>query len=276
MTLCIAAACQDKRKARIIIGSDWKVGTDVATAEIQDKLYWINDDMPVLIAGTIHRAVELRDTIGNYFHHLTAKKQELKSMTRFQLTELIRRPVAIFKRKLADEHISLKFGIGYKEFRKCVGQNQILASLASEAYQEISTIQFECELIIPFFFDRQPRIYKIDAWGGVELCENFAAIGTGAIIAEGVLYQRKHEARDPLGPSLYHVFEAMKLGSIASDVGQEHTIDVLYPQGERGRSLRGETLTEKTRRFLERRFKKLGPKQFERLKLPKNAFERDF
>jgi 20S proteasome alpha/beta subunit len=259
-----------------VIGTDWKVGTETATAEIQDKLYWVNDNLPVLIAGTIHRAVELRDTIRNYFDHLKAKKQEVESMTPYQMTDLIKRPVAIFKQKLADEHISLKFGMGYKDFRKAIGQNQIPSPIGNETLQEVSNLQFGCWIILPFFWERQPRIYKIDCLGTVELCENFAAIGTGATVAESVLYQRKHEASDPLGPSVYHVFEAMKLGAIASDVGQEHTIDVLYPPGERKKDLTGDCLTDGAKKFLERKFRQFGPKAFERLALPKKAFEQDF
>jgi hypothetical protein len=91
-----------------------------------------------------------------------------------------------------------------------------------------------------------------------------------------VLYQRKHEAHAQLGPSVYHVFEAMKLGCIASDDGQGHTLDVLYPPGEKKKDLTGETLTEAAKTFLEIKFNKLGPKPFERLKLPKKAFQLDF
>lgn len=70
MTLCIAAACQDRGRPRLVIGTDWKVASGIATAEIQDKLFWITDNIPVLIAGTISRAVELKDTYRQYFQTL--------------------------------------------------------------------------------------------------------------------------------------------------------------------------------------------------------------
>lgn len=88
--------------------------------------------------------------------------------------------------------------------------------------------------------------------------------------------QRQHEAKDPLGPSLYHVYEAMKLGSIGSDVGEEHTINVLYPLGEKGKEIVGDWVTEKTKKWLGRQFNKYGPKTFSLLPLPPNPFERDF
>jgi hypothetical protein len=32
-----------------------------AGADIQDKLYWVNDDMPMLVSGDVTRSIELRD-----------------------------------------------------------------------------------------------------------------------------------------------------------------------------------------------------------------------
>jgi hypothetical protein len=70
--------------------------------------------------------------------------------------------------------------------------------------------------------------------------------------------------------------EAMKLGSIASDVGEEHTLDVLYPPGEKDEEIVGERLTEKAERFLQRKFKKLGPKKFANMPLPPKFWRSDF
>jgi 20S proteasome alpha/beta subunit len=274
--LSVAAACQDAGKPRIVIATDRKVGTAAAGSEAEDELYWINDNVPLLIAGTIHRAVDLRDTITDYLDQYYQDNPEPGSVTEYQITNLLKRPVALFKRQLAEEHISLKFGLGYDEFKACVRSQQIDALVANQTMQEISNIQFGCWLILPFFWEGKPKIYRIDSFGTVELCQHFAAIGTGATIAESVLYQRKHESQTPLGPSVYHVFEATKLGSIVLGNGQGHTLDVLYPPGEKKKDLTGETLTKAAKRFLEGEFDKLGPKPFETLRLPENALRREF
>ncbi len=276
MALCIAAACQDRGKARIVISTDWRVGAAIATPDDEDKLYWINDNVPVLIAGTIHRGIELRDTITDYLDQYYRENPEPGSVTEYQVTNLIKRPVAMFKRQLAGEHTSLKFGLGYEEFKSSVQSHRIDPLVANQTMEEISNIQLGCWLILPFFWEGRPKIYKIDTLGTVELCEHFAAIGTGATIAESVLYQRRHDAHSPLGPSVYHVFEAMKMASIAWGDGQGHTLNVLYPPGEKKRDLTGETLTEAAKRFLESEFDKLGPKPFKTLKLPENALRQDF
>lgn len=168
----------------------------------------------------------------------------------------------------------------YKLFRMAVGRKEIPETVAIDAYSDIEKLDFDSHLImIMFDDDNEPYIFRIDEKGDAENCESFAAIGTGSTIAESVLFQRQHECDDPLGPSVYHVFEAMKLGSIASDVSQDkdrHTINILYPPGEKGDTVSGDWIKPKTTKWLERQFKKYGPKQFQRLPLPKNPFEKDF
>lgn len=273
MTLCIAASCQDRRKPRVVIATDWKVSIQSATAEIQDKLYWIDDNTPALIAGTISRAVELKDTYRNHFERLGKRKSSPKASN---LPDMMKRPVGIYKQKLANEYVSLRLGLTYREFLEAVGKNQIPGAVSADIFDEISRISLQCQLIIVVFVGRDPYIYRIDDDGNSHSCDNFAAIGSGSLIAEGVLYQREQESKMTLGRTLYHVFEAMKLGSIASDVGKEHTINIFYPPGEKQKDVAGDCLSEKAKAFLERKFDNLGPRKFSNMPLPKGFFERDF
>ena len=58
MTLCVAAACTEKDKERVVIGTYWRIeGAIAAGAEIQDKLYWINDYIFVLVSGRVSLAL---------------------------------------------------------------------------------------------------------------------------------------------------------------------------------------------------------------------------
>lgn len=163
----------------------------------------------------------------------------------------------------------------YEAFLAAVGGRQIPASVATETLTEIKNIELDCELIILTFDTKNDaRIYTVNVDGSVEVCDNFAAIGSGSLIAEGVLFQREHESTMPLGPTIYHVFEAMKLGSIASDVGKEHTIDVLYPPNPRAKkTVMADYLNDKGKLTMEKMFRKYGPKSFVRLGLPKGVLE---
>jgi 20S proteasome alpha/beta subunit len=275
MTLCVAAICTDNRKHRIVVATDWRASTGAAGAENQDKLRWITPNMPVLLAGTVSRAIELRDTYRQYFKHLSEQSPPV-NISEFNVMDVVKKPTALFKRKLVDEYTGLKFGLGYKEFRQAVANKEIPKSVATEAFTDIKSISLDCCLILPFFIGRDAYIFKVDEDGSVEECDNFAAIGSGSDVAEGSLFQRQQEEYMTLGRTVYHVYEAMRLGSIASDVGQEHTIDVLYPPMEGKNDMVGETTTKKADAFLAAKFKKLGPKKFVHMPLPDGFWQNDF
>jgi hypothetical protein len=242
------------------------VSIEIATAEIQDKLYWINDNIPVLIAGTISRAIELKDIYREYFDALP-----LPLVRASNIADFIRVPLALFKNKLANEYITNRFGITYDDFRVCVGKGEVPQSTAMEAYSELSRLDLECELIIVVFMGlKDVFVFKTDAYGTVHHCENFAAIGTGSPIAQSDLYHRNHSAQMTLWPTLYHVYEAMRLGSIASNVGERHTLNVLYPPGEREAGIVSDALSEATYRWLERKYDEYGPRDFKRFPVPKH------
>jgi 20S proteasome alpha/beta subunit len=275
MTLCIAAVCQDRGKSRIVIATDWKASIVEASAENQDKLRWITDNIPMLLAGTVSRAIELQAAYKQFFASLGERTPPLMPDDK-NIGDLVRKPAAIFKAKLANEYVSLNLGLPYKDFREAVGKGEIPDSVATDTYAEIKNIDLGCSVILPFFLKNDAYIFRVAPNGSVEECDNFAAIGSGAPIAEGVLFQREQEDNMTLGRTTYHVYEAMKLGSIASDVGEEHTLDVLYPLGEKDEEIVGERLTEKAERFLQRKFKKLGPKKFANMPLPPKFWRPDF
>ena len=282
MTLCIAAACQERGKPRIVIATDWRAGTETAAADIQDKLYWIDNNIAVLIAGTVSRAIELKDTYKQFL--LRREKQEndkpepeREPITSANLIDVFKAPLTVYKNKLINEYLGARFGMTYHAFLRCVAAKEIPESIAEETFNTIKRIYPDCELIIVLFLDKGSYILKVCDDGSLESCESFAAIGSGADVAESVLYQRAHENDDPLSMSIYHVYEAMLLGSIAPGVGEEPTIDVLYPAGEKSKEVYGAFLNDKGERFMSRQFKKRGPKKFTNFPaLPAGCLERDF
>jgi len=272
MTLCIAAVCQQRNHGRIVIATDWKAGSEEFAAENEDKLYWITDDMPVMIAGCISRAVELKNT---YAQHLVRVSQQNPSITvqPEDIADLMMRPLAIYRRKRANEYTYEKVKLSYKQFLESVGKNQIPRSVAVKIFAELETLDLDAEIIICLFGgDGTAFVYKVSD-EGVELCNNFVAIGTGSRIAEGALYQRKQESRMQVGTTLYHVFEAMKLGAVSPTVGNEHTLNVLRPRNaqETVKDLMLETSNE-TDKKLGKTFARYGPKKMHGMSLPRKAW----
>lgn len=279
MTLCVAAACQDRGKSRIVIATDWRAEISIASADNQDKLYWINGNIPVLIAGTISRAVELRDTYKQFLEK-REKDQQAKAekdqepITPSNLTDVFKIPLVIFKNKLANEYVGLKYGMTYKAFLSAIARKEIPESVAEKEIDNIGNLDIDCCLIILLFLDKKPYILRVSN-DGLESSDNFAAIGSGEDIANSVLFQREHESDYSLSKTIYCVYEAMKLGRISPGVGEYFTLDVMYPQGEKGKEVHGDWLNKKGQAFMEREFKKRGPKKFSNFpSLPNKCLEK--
>jgi len=271
MTLCIAAVCQERNHDRIVIATDWKAGSEEFAAENEDKLYWITDDIPVMIAGCISRAVELKNTYAQHFVRMS-QQTPVVAVRAENLADIMKRPLAIYRRKRADEYTHDKTKLSFKQFLEAVGKNQIPPTVAVRIFAELEKLELEAEIIICLFGeDGTAFVYKASD-AGVELCNNFVAVGTGSLIAEGALYQRRQDSRMQVGTTLYHVFEAMKLGAISPTVGNEHTLNVLRPKSAQGtvRDLMLETSKE-TNKKLDRTFAKYGPKKIRGMSLPRKA-----
>lgn len=281
MTLCVAAACQDRGKPRIVIATDWRAETGNAGGDIQDKLFWINDRIGVLVAGTVSRAVELRNTYKQYFAKLENEQKAKPEKDRELITEanvldVFKFPLVVFKNKLANEYIGIKYGMTYDAFLGAISRKEIPESIAEKEINNIGRIDPDCSLIILFFLEKTPYILKV-VDGELESCENFAAIGSGEDIANSVLFQREHESDSTLSKTIYRVYECMKLGAIAPGVGEEFTLDVLYPPGEKSEGIYGEWLNSKGKRFMEREFRNRGPKPFTKFpQLPTGCLRKDF
>ncbi len=167
--------------------------------------------------------------------------------------------------------------MNYASFQKAVANKGVPEKNANQTFEEVTSLNLDCWLLICAFVANRAYIFKTGGDGSFEACENFAAIGSGTLIAEGAFYQREHDSNLPVSHALYHVFEAMKVGSIAPGVGKEHTIDILYPPGEKSDEVYSEVLSTKGISFMEQQFAKLGPKKFLRFaRLPKGTLEKDF
>lgn len=268
MTLCIAAAGEDRGKLRIVISSDWRIENSSSGAEIQDKLYWIGDEWAVLIAGTITRAIELVDTYAEYFRSLKEKKIKITDTT---LLDHMKKPPIAQKYKIANEYVGALLGMTYKDF--LTNGKQILPEKQfEEIIADIQRLDLGCQLLLCSFIDGAQRIYKVCDDCSVEASEHFAVIGSGSDIAESVLFQRDHEGDLPLSHTLYDVYEAARLGSKAPGVGNQHAISVLIPP-KRGGKISSCRVSKKGYRFLDRCFKKFGPKEFYRLGMPKGSLD---
>lgn len=269
MTLCIAAVCWVKDDPRIVVSSDWKQESEYASAENQDKLFWVREDWPVLVAGTFTRAVALKDTYRTYFDR---NNEKLKSLYRSEFQDVLKVPLIEFKHKLADEFVGSRYGVLYNEILE-KGKSWFLDNELVELHTAIRRITLDCQLLFPLFLKEDPFIFRINA-ESLEYCENFAAIGTGMEIAESILSQRKQdEFRTNFSKTIYNIYEAGRLASVAPPpgVGKEHTICIFYRPKD-GKP-QGKELTSKAYKLLEEKYQKFGPKPVRSFDLEESFLE---
>lgn len=255
MTLCIAAACQDEKgRDRVVIGTDWMATGEIAAgADIQDKLYWVNDDIAVLVSGVVTRAIELRDAYRSELESMKAKKEKLnyRNIRRF-----IKSGPRLLKKEIAEEVVVFATGLSYPEFRKAIKTGEMTRDVATGVFRGIEAKDLECEVIIIAFVDKIPFIFQVERSGHVEERDNFALIGEGTYVAEAMLYFRKHESSDPAAMALYNVWEALYMAARrVGTVSKTHSIDMLIPPGERGTHSTVYTLTNAGFKFMKKLFR---------------------
>lgn len=268
MTLCVAAITDDVHDpagSAIVVGADFKVQTGIASAETAQKCTLINDKKWLILmsADDVARARELITVIS-----LHLKKV---SVTKNTAVDILKEAVAIQKHKLLNEFMQTRFGISYDAFLQT---NPFTEQTRREIELNVQRVRLECELLLCTFFNKKPVIFQIEDNG--QVCEHahFGTAGSGTYIAQAALYQRAQVDTCPLPVSLYHVYEAMVLGSIAPGVGQLHQISVVRI-GEGGALVR-EMVTEVGLRYLSRLSKRYGLKPIREIDAPLWEFKTNF
>lgn len=254
MTLCVAAECIHKGEERLVFAKDFAVETEIAGAEIEAKWTRIGKaDYPALVAGSLSRALELAGLISDRLDSDVSDSETLIQIARSGVKE--------FKYKLADEFVGSRLGIGYDRFL-AEGARMLPAETHREMFDGISAITLGCSLLwLPFDADSATLIVRINDSGLVERCSHFAAIGSGMYIAEAALFQREQSNEMSLGETIYHVYEAMKLGSAAPGVGEKFSLHIVSPQTSSSGQVKWQWITEEYDKYMDRMFEKFGPKK---------------
>lgn len=258
MTLCIAATCTHEGEELIILCSDLEVGSWAAKAEIGFKLKWACFNWPAMISGEMSRATELVNTF----------KDHLKDrvLDRHNVYDAMKEAGNIFRKKLADEIVERNLSVPYEYLKK--NRGQFPAAKVLETYSQIGKIDSQAELIVAGFIGPRPHMFIVESDCTVTYRDNFACIGTGAYVAEPALYQRRQNHSLNLARTLYHTYEAKRLGQIAEGVG-EHTVMVgIGPPGAAELGIKMFHLKDAHHDFLEESYGVYGLKSTAEFKWP--------
>jgi hypothetical protein len=244
MTLCIAAACDyvQGRTAKIVLCSDMQKEVDgIGGAETENKVNFVRQGWPTLIAGTIHKANSLVNEYALYFH------EHFSEVTEFNLEHHLRQPLHVQKKKLADEYLRQTYTFD-TEYLYGRGASALPESLFTKISDEVTKIRIGASLIIAGFIDEtyfqdatieaRPFLGVVSDSGDgmdpdyVQVERDFASIGSGNFAATTSLYRREQNSSDSLCRTIYNVYEANRLSENVPGVGKGLIdISILHQDG---------------------------------------------
>jgi 20S proteasome alpha/beta subunit len=252
MTICIAAGCVSEvgsREYQIVLCSDWQLSSVLGSSETGLKMRRLGKGWWCLTAGT-------ESEINAIIPTLRSVVTNTEQIDETNIPGLIRGVLNGRKKQKVDEFIQGRYGISYDDFLQ-FGKEKLPTDIHREAFLSLSEITIGCSLIVAGFCGRMPTIIETTDNCRVLIREDYATIGEGAFLAQSVLLQRKHFDSDSTAETIYKVFEAKKYAENVRSVGEDTTIAVINPKGERL------DVKKAGRNELEQYFKKYGPQKID-------------
>jgi hypothetical protein len=252
VTLCIAAACYKGRHNRIVICADKRTEVDWASGNVGWKFSFASDNWPILLSGDTSKAAGLITTCREVI-------KDGEGITYDNISDKLNKVSSRHKHKLCDQYIRQGWGISFERFLT-KGQIELTPEVRNRIFHDLGELRFDCDITIIGFTSGVPCIFTIHNDGEVVGYENFAAIGTGSLIAESVLFQREQQSTDSFERTLYNVYEAARLGRIAPGVGDTQDFLLVSPPIEDDSHIGISSVTRKGLGLLDETFKTVGPK----------------
>ncbi|MDX6696210.1 MAG: Proteasome subunit [Blastocatellia bacterium] len=253
MTLCMAAKASDYdyNCDLIVLAADKRAeaswaGGDVSTKWGAGHQYW-----PALFAGEISKAEDFLAT-----SKATLAGDEITALNIFDKFTHVSN---VHKEKLCQRYVRQELGISFERLLT-QGENELPPEVRARIFHELGRLEFGCDIIICGFTDEdEPHIIEIDTNGEVYSHQNFAAIGTGAVIAKSTMYHRGQTRFKTLEATLYTLYEASRMAyGTAPGVGEIKHFNVIERKDNGGIEIT--RTNEKCMKVLEAKFDELGPK----------------
>lgn len=231
MTLCIAAACTIDRtgQSAVVLCSDMMESTDISSSETMYKHFDLGPYV-ALVSGTVSESRKLRAFYADYF-----KAQPLgNSISESERAQHLAEGLNLFKRQRIDNFVQQKIGITYEKFLDpSTNLDPIRKGKISELIEELpeevdvlfANVTAGADIAFGNPFD---KAFIFRQWmQNVEPHGNFACIGDGRDAAEQSLHRRQQSPSTRLSKTLYHVYEAKKMGEQAPRVGNKTVVSVM-------------------------------------------------
>jgi 20S proteasome alpha/beta subunit len=229
VTVCIGAICED----HIITVSDTKLSTgyystDLGSLKIEEVHYlW-----RVMIAGKFSQSKPMLDRLG--WELVACGKEELL------LQDVVAACVRVYKDyavQLAEESVLAPFGISMPDFLKSRGQ--LGDALYERVWGDISRVQVGCEFLVGGYCNGVPHLFTVNnptpehpSFTTYYDEPGFAAIGSGSILADSVMYAFEHRSEASFIDTIYRATYAKFGAESATDVGELTFVCALDKEGE--------------------------------------------
>lgn len=252
MTLCIAAACSNHRQDAIVLCIDSLVTTGTASSETEYKLVDLGP-YAAMFSGNIPEARELLSCYADYL-----ARHPLQNPSLDERLEQLREPLLIQKREMIDATVRRRTGMSYQKFLD--RDTHFDPGIRAKICADIENLSIDVDLIIVGGGVERLWIFR-ERMERIEAEINFACIGDGAEAAEQSLHRREQQESLSLNETLYHVYEAKRMGELAPTVGKKTDLSVF----ERSKSSDGPLpwslypVTPEILDYLEDCYKKYGP-----------------
>jgi hypothetical protein len=256
VTVCIAAkalapgpirADEGDFHSAIVLCMDMMGSTDYSSAENTAKHCFLPHGFTALISGTVPVARE--------FSAIVSEELQRCAVDLSEIIARLRRSMTIQKQRHADEHLGARVGMSYADFQE-TGGKALPEDLYRDLAWEIRNQFLEIELIVAGFVGHQSVIIKLSG-EKVMICDHYAVIGSGTLIAEASLLHREHSELCRVDLATYRAYEAKRLSERALGVGRATSIMALH-DSEAGTML--DLFHQERLPLLEQEFQRFGPK----------------
>jgi hypothetical protein len=260
MTLCLTALSIGSRtpprdlQFALVTVTDERIETDITGGNFGEKKKNISHDggWKALWADSEAEADDFANTLKEVL--------QPETFTPTNIVQKLSEAAAIHKKKLTERYVSLRLGMSFENFRTN-GEREVPGDVRNRLWYNIEHLDFGCEMIAFGFLNGMPVAFKIDRDGNVSRVHHFAAIGSGAKIAESVLYQREQQITIELNHTLYNVYEAFKMASQAPAVAGGPLMWIFEREITDRSRIVEQFVTQSGIKVLEKCFKKYAPKK---------------
>jgi hypothetical protein len=212
MTLCIAAVCREyfdevNWEQRAVLLYDKRVTSGITGGDTGEKLVGLTGRWLCLLSGDLADARGLANAFKTALEDVSSDIAE---------DWLIARLKAAARDYVANEYTASALGRTYKQFLRM--RQQLGDATFDRHLTAIETAKLpQFELLLIGWLGAKFELVKYD-YGDVYACANSAVIGTGAQIAETIMFYRDHVHYRSVGEAMYVAFEAHRFGVHAPNV----------------------------------------------------------